>query len=189
MNRAVFLDRDGTVTVLGDYVYKISDFAFIDGSEQAVKLAKEAGFLVVIVTNQAGVGRGLYTEKDVKKFHDHLQNELEKTGTSVDAFYYSPYHPTHGIGDYLKDTECRKPKPGMMLQAAKDFDIDLKKSYMIGDNIGDVQAGLNAGCRPILVRTGYGIDHESRLDELTEPPAGVYDDLLEAVKTIVNGDV
>ena len=132
----------------------------------------------------------VYAKDDVKIFHEHLQKELEKTGTSVDAFYYSPFHPTKGLGDYLKDSECRKPKPGMLLQGAKDLDIELEKSYMIGDNLGDVQAGINAGCRSIMVRTGYGIDHQNRLDELTGgEAAGVCDNLLDAVKKIIDGEL
>ncbi len=185
MKRAVFIDRDGTFNVLGNYINKVEDFDLIPGADKAVKLARDAGFLVIIVTNQAGVARGYYTEEDVVVFHKNIQEVLEKFGTKIDAFYYCPYHPTKGIGKYLKDDDCRKPKPGMLLTAAKEHNIDLENSYMIGDNIGDVQAGQAAGCKSIMVRTGYGNEHQFKLDELEKPLDQVCEDLISAVEWIL----
>jgi len=185
MNKALFIDRDGTFNVVGDYIYKIEDFELIPGSDEAVKLAHEAGFLVIVVTNQAGVGRGYYTEDDVQKFHQHIQDFLGEKGEKIDAFYFCPFHPTKGIGEYLTDAHSRKPKPGMLLEGAKDHDIDLAQSYMVGDNIGDIQAGNAAGVRTVMVRTGYGTEHQARLSDLDVQPIAVCDNLLEAVKTIL----
>lgn len=185
MRRAVFIDRDGTFNVLGNYINKVEDLDLIPGSDKAVKLARDAGFLVIVVTNQAGVARGYYSEEDVAIFHQNIQDVLARFGTKIDAFYYCPYHPIHGKGKYLKDDECRKPKPGMLLQAAKEHGIDLENSYMIGDNIGDIQAGQAAGCRTIMVRTGYGNEHQFKLDELEEHVAAVTEDLLSAVEWIL----
>lgn len=155
--RAVFLDRDGTINVEKDYLYRIEDFEFIPGAPEAIKRLKDAGFLVIVVTNQSGVARGYYTLEDVNRLHDHIQNELEKIGTSIDAFYVCPHHPTEGIGDYSRECDCRKGNPGMLLQAAKDFDIDLARSIMVGDKLADVEAGRRSGCVPYLVLTGYGM--------------------------------
>ena len=185
MNRAIFIDRDGTFNIVGDYIHKVEDFVLIPGSDEAVKLAHEAGFLVIVVTNQAGVGRGYYCEEDVKIFHEHIQKVLGEKGEKIDAFYYCPYHPTKGVGEYLKDADCRKPKPGMMLKAAEEHDIDLSASYLVGDNIGDIQAGQAAGCRCVMVRTGYGSEHQNRLGELEREPLAVCDNLLAAVKKIL----
>ena len=184
-NRAIFIDRDGTFNVVGDYIHKIEDFKLIPGSDEAVRLAHGAGFLVIMVTNQAGVGRGYYTEEDVKAFHRHIQGFLGEKGERIDAFYYCPYHPTKGVGEYLKDADCRKPKPGMLLEGAKDLDIDLSKSYMVGDTLGDIQAGNAAGCETIMVLTGYGKKEEGGLTDLDTQPIAICENLLEAVRTIL----
>ena len=153
---AVFLDRDGTINIEKEYLYKVEDFEFIPGAPEAICVLKEAGFLVVVVTNQSGVARGYYTLQDVHRLHEHMQEQLAIVGTEVDAFYICPHHPEKGNGEYLLDCDCRKGRPGMLLQAAEDFGIDLKRSFMVGDKIADIQAAEGAGCKPILVLTGYG---------------------------------
>lgn len=179
MKRAVFLDRDGTVNVEKEYLYQIQDFEFVPGAVDAIRILNEAGFFVVVVTNQSGVARGYYTEEDIELLHRHIASELEKSGARVDAWLYCPHHPD-GRGSYALPCDCRKPMPGMLKEAARRFDIDLGDSVMIGDKLADVGAGMSAGCRTILVRTGYGADHEKLVSSATK----VYDNLLAAAKSL-----
>lgn len=158
--RAVFLDRDGTLNVEKNYLFRPEEFEFIPGAAQAVKRLKEAGFLVVVVTNQSGVARGYYGEADVERLHHHVQQLLAAFDTRIDAFYFCPHHPAGGVDRYRIDCDCRKGRPGMLLQAARDLRIDLARSYMIGDKAADIEAGEAAGCTPILVRTGHGAEME-----------------------------
>ncbi|HEY6838534.1 MAG TPA: D-glycero-beta-D-manno-heptose 1,7-bisphosphate 7-phosphatase [Geobacteraceae bacterium] len=182
--RAVFLDRDGTINEEREYLHRVDDFAFIPGVPEAIARLKRAGFVVVVVTNQSGIGRGYYDEAALCALHRHLDRELATFGAAVDAYYFCPHHPEHGVGEYQRECACRKPLPGMLLQAAADLDIDLTASYMIGDKLADVEAGLAAGCQPLLVRTGYGAADEGLL------PAGVacHDDLGAAVDAILAAD-
>lgn len=180
MKRAVFLDRDGTINIEKDYLYQIADFEFIPGAPEAVRLLNQAEIMVVVVTNQSGVARGYYTEGDVENLHRHIDRELELSGAHIDAWLYCPHHP-NGRGSYALPCDCRKPLPGMLHDAAERHDIDLDNSTMIGDKLADIEAGLAAGCRTILVRTGYGADEEQRIG----PQTDVCDDLLTAVKLLV----
>jgi D-glycero-D-manno-heptose 1,7-bisphosphate phosphatase len=184
-NRAVFLDRDGTINVERDYLHSTGEFAFIPGAPEAIGLLKSAGFLVIVVTNQSGIARGYFDESAVQRLHSHMDELLARHGTSVDAYYFCPHHPHHGIGGYRRDCDCRKPLPGMLVEAAGDFSIDLAASYVVGDKLADVAAGLAAGCRPLLVRTDYGAEESAAL------PPGVpcCDDLLDAAQRIVAGEV
>ncbi len=181
--KAVFLDRDGTINVEKDYLYLIEDCQLISNAAEAIRRFNAAGFLVIIVTNQSGIGRGYYDEEMLEQLHRHMEQELTKAGARVDAWYFCPHHPNHGIGSYRRECACRKPLPGMLLQAAADWSIDLGESFMIGDKLADVEAGLKAGCRPLLVRTGYGLAEEQAL------PEGVmaYDDILAASVAIISG--
>jgi D-glycero-D-manno-heptose 1,7-bisphosphate phosphatase len=179
MKRAVFIDRDGTINEEKEYLFRTDDFAFIPGAPQAIRLLNEAGFLVIVVTNQSGVARGYYTEEDVLLLHRHIAAQLEQCGARVDAWYYCPHHPA-GRGSYSLPCRCRKPLPGMLLEAAGRYDIDLESSIMIGDKLIDMEAGAAAGCRPILVRTGYGSAEEHRCGSGIE----VFDDLLVAAESL-----
>lgn len=173
------MDRDGTVNVEKEYLYRIEDFEFVAGAAEAVRLLNAAGFFVVVVTNQSGVARGYYAEEDVEILHRHIAIELEKSGARVDAWFYCPHHP-QGRGSYSLPCRCRKPLPGMLIEAARRYDIDLESSVMIGDKLADIEAGIAAGCRTILVRTGYGAEVEPRVPTGTE----VYDDLLAAARAL-----
>ena len=153
---AVFLDRDGTINEEKEYLWRIEDFAFIDGVPAAIRRLKEAGFRVIVVTNQSGVARGYYDLAAVDNLHRHLQAELARHGTAVDAFYVCPHHPDHGIGELRRDCDCRKGAPGLLLQAAAEHALDLSRSYMVGDKAADLEAGRRAGCTSLLVLTGYG---------------------------------
>ncbi|PLX75721.1 MAG: D-glycero-beta-D-manno-heptose-1,7-bisphosphate 7-phosphatase [Desulfuromonas sp.] len=166
--RAVFLDRDGTINIEKDYLYRIEDFQFIPGAPEAIRRFKEAGFLVIVVSNQSGVGRGYYSEDDVDRLHCHIQQELAAYGTCIDAFYFCPHHPQQGEGAYRIDCDCRKGEPGMLLQAAGEHGIDLAQSWMVGDKLADLEAGERAGCRTILVLTGYGERTRSKLGPQAE---------------------
>ncbi len=177
MKRAVFLDRDGTINVEKDYLYQIADFEFIAGAPEAIKILNQTGIMVIVVTNQSGVARGYYTEEDVEILHRHIAYELGRAGAYVDAWFYCPHHPS-GRGSYALPCNCRKPLPGMLKDASRRFNIDLQNSTMIGDKRADVGAGLAAGCRTILVRTGYGREEERYIS----PEATICDDLLSAVK-------
>lgn len=182
--RAVFLDRDGTINVEVQYLSQVEDFQFIPGVPWALKRLKDAGFLLVVVTNQSGIGRGLYDEAALESIHSHMHADLAKFGAAIDACYFCPHHPEHAIGDYHQECGCRKPLPGMLQQAAQDLDIDLAASFMIGDKLADVEAGIAAGCSSLLVLTGYGSVQAAGL------PAGVnsYPDLLSAAEAILAQD-
>jgi len=153
---AVFLDRDGTINAEKNYLHKIAEFEFIPGAPEAIKRLKDAGFLVIVVSNQAGVARGYFDEEAVRTLHRHIQSELAGYGTSIDAFYFCPHHPEEGVGPFRVSCDCRKGEPGMLLQAAEDYNIDLGKSFMVGDKLADIEAGKRAGCQSLLVLTGYG---------------------------------
>lgn len=154
--RAVFLDRDGTINVEREYLYRVEDFQFIEGAPYAIKRLRDAGYLVVVVTNQSGVARGYYTLDDVAALHRYIQQQLAEIGTAIDAFYTCPHHPSAGRGELRQACDCRKGSPGMLLQAAAELDIDLARSFMIGDKRVDIEAGRRAGCTPLMVLTGYG---------------------------------
>ena len=149
-NKAVFFDRDGTLNVNTDYLYKKENFIWMPDAVEAIKYANDKGYLVIVVTNQSGVARGYYTEEDIKILHHWMNSELKKKGAHIDAFYYCPYHTAGTIPEYTKDSEDRKPKPGMVLKAMADFDIDPQSSIMIGDKPLDVECAENAGIKGIL---------------------------------------
>lgn len=142
---ALFLDRDGVINEYRPYVHRIADFQFIDGIFDLVAAAGKAGYLTIVVTNQAGIGRGLYTEQDFWRLTDWMTARFADHGCRIDRVSFCPTHPQQGIGQYCVDSERRKPRPGMILEAAKDFAIDLGQSILIGDKASDIQAGLAAG--------------------------------------------
>ena len=156
MERVVFLDRDGTLNEEVCYLYRPEDLHILPGVGEALRMLKEAGYRLVVVTNQAGVARGYYTEEDVRRLHLHMNRLLERDGAGIDAFYYCPHHPVHGIGPYKIQCQCRKPGTGMFEMAGGRFDVDKAHSFMVGDKLLDVEAGKNYGLASILVGTGYG---------------------------------
>lgn len=183
MSPAAFLDRDGTINVEKDYLYRVEDFEFVPGAPEAIRLLNQAGYKVIVVTNQSGVARGYYSEEDVEALHRHIAAELERLGARVDAWMYCPHHPD-GRGSYSLPCNCRKPLPGMLREAASRFDVELERSVMIGDKVADVEAGLAAGCTPLLVRSGYGAKDEAKIST----DVAVYDDLLEAARALTRRD-
>jgi len=167
MNKAVFLDRDGTINVEKNYVHKIKDFEFLRGAVEGIKILNEHDFKVIVITNQSGIGRGYYEIKDVKKLHDFINVELNKHHAHIDAFYYCPHHPAEARGKYKITCKCRKPEAGLLEIAIKDFDLDRKKSFMVGDQKIDVEAGKKAGLITILLLTNTWDDTTISSDHTT----------------------
>ncbi len=145
MNRALFLDRDGVVNVEKNYVHRIKDFEFVEGIFELTMFLQSKGYLIFIITNQAGIARGYYTEEDFRILNDWMLNEFIKRGCNISKVYFCPHHPVYGLGKYKIDCECRKPKPGMILLAKDEFNIDLEQSILIGNSESDMEAGINAG--------------------------------------------
>jgi len=178
--KAVFLDRDGTINKEVDNLDDSNQLRLLSGVADAIKKLKKLGFLVVIVTNQPVVARGLLSEEEVDSIHELLIKRLRKKGANVDGIYYCPHHPEATLKEYRKKCKYRKPGAGMLLKAAKDFNIDLKRSFIVGDRTADILAGKRAGAKTILVNTGYGGEDKKYIVK----PEFVANNLLEAVKVI-----
>jgi D-glycero-D-manno-heptose 1,7-bisphosphate phosphatase len=151
---AIFLDRDGTINIEKNYLHLAKDWEWIPGAIDALIRLKAAGYLLIVISNQAGIARGYYHESTLHELHRWVNEQLAPVHAAIDAFYFCPHHP-----DFQKeDCDCRKPLPGLILRAAQEWNIDLPRSWMIGDKLSDVQAGFAAGCQNILVQTGYGAE-------------------------------
>ena len=156
---AVFLDRDGVINREGGYVHDVDEFDFIAGVFDACRVMSRAGYRLIVITNQAGIARGDYTEDDFLQLTRWMLDTFRQQGIEIDGVYYCPHHPLHGVGDYHRDCDCRKPAPGMILRAAKEHSLDLRRSILVGDKVTDIEAGRAAGvgcC--ILVLTGHLLD-------------------------------
>jgi D-glycero-D-manno-heptose 1,7-bisphosphate phosphatase len=187
--RAVFMDRDGTISEEVGYVNHPTRYRVFPYSAEAVRLLNEAGWLAILVTNQAGVARGYFTEDLIGEVHGRLERELERGGARLDALYYCAHHPTVGEIPYRFDCDCRKPKPGLIKRAADKFEIDLKQSWMIGDRYSDIELARNAGTRAAFVLSGYGRgEWEYQRAAWKHEPELVAENLLEAVRKIVTSD-
>ena len=185
--RAVFIDRDGTLSEEVGYINHPSRFRLFSFAAEAIKHLHDNGWLAIVVTNQAGVARGYFSEDMVKTVHTHMLEELENAGAKLDAIYYCAHHPSIGEPPYRFDCDCRKPKPGLISQAARDFNIDVAKSWMIGDRYSDVELARNAQVNSMFVLSGYGRGAwEHQKDAWEEQPDLVAENLLEAVKMIVS---
>ena len=185
MRKAFFLDRDGVINVEVDYLHRPEDVILIEGLGEALGKIHAAGYLAVVVSNQSGVARGMYTMQDVKAVEERICELLRQSGCDVpDAFYYCPHHKKKGtVPELAVDCDCRKPKPGMFLQAARDWKIDPAQSFMIGDRMTDLQAGQAAGCAVnVLVLTGYGKNEQEAARAAGIPVA---ETLLDAVNYLL----
>ncbi len=159
---AVFLDRDGVINQDSGYVSCVDDFHFIDGTIEALQILKKKGYCLVVVTNQSGIARGYFTEEQFMSLTEWMDWSLADRDVDLDGIYFCPHHPTAGVGEYRQECNCRKPAPGMLLDAAKDLKIDLANSYMVGDKAGDLQAAKAAGVgHKVLVRTGKTVTEEA----------------------------
>ncbi len=182
MTRAVFLDRDGTIIEDVGYPHERSQIRFLPGAGEAIRQLNEYGFKVIIVTNQAGVARGYFSEEAVKEINKYIQDSLAEQGAVIDMVYYCPHHIDGVIEEYRKACYCRKPNPGMIEEAVRDFDIDIGSSFLIGDHLSDVEAGVRAGCGTVLL-----VREESHTSgkEAEVVPDHIAPDLSEAVKWVV----
>ena len=165
-DKAVFFDRDGVLNVDVDYLYKIEDLVWVDGAREALAYLSKLGYKICVVTNQSGVARGYYTIEDMNKLHAHMASELEKAGAKVEKFYYCPHHKEGKVAEYAIDCDCRKPKPGMLLRAFAENDLEKEACFLIGDSKRDVEAAEAADIKGYLFKGGS---------------------LLEFVKNIVEG--
>lgn len=195
----VFVDRDGTLIREAHYLHRLEDMEIFPCAAEAIRLLNRSGRLVVVVTNQSGVARGILSEGGVRCIHTALETQLADLGARIDGFYYCPHLPGAPVEEYNRECECRKPNPGMVFAAAKDLNIDLSRSYLVGDKQTDVDTARRAACGSILVRTGYGTGVAERLvkepetgtsgDSRTAPsamPDYIAEDLLDAARWIVS---
>lgn len=186
---AVFIDRDGTISEEVGYINHPSRFRVFPYAASAIKLLNDQGWLAIIITNQAGVARGYFSESMIETVHDNLRQELGDKGARVDAIYYCAHHPTVGEPPYRQECDCRKPKPGLITRAAKDLDVALEQSWMIGDRYGDVVLARNAGVRSAFVLSGYGRgEWENQRSVWKHQPDLVAENLLEAVEAIIRSE-
>ncbi len=186
MNKAIFLDRDGTINVEKHYLYKISDFEFLPGVVDALRKLQRAGYLLIIVTNQSGIGRGYYTESDFQKLNDWMVSTLKEQGVTIVDVYYCPHLPDAQVEEYRKECNCRKPKLGMYQQAILDYNIQIGQSYAIGDKIRDCAICESSPCK------GFLIGENEKPEVIANVKAGMMDrvcyanTLSEAADFIIN---
>lgn len=174
MNKAIFLDRDGTLDIDKGYTYKTGDLKFFPEVFKALNLLKK-DFKFIIITNQSGIGRGYYTEQDMHKFNKRLVSKLEKNGIKIEKTYFCPHKPE-------ENCDCRKPNIKFVKQAEKEFDINLKKSFVIGDHSSDIELGKRARCKTVYLLTGHGKKHK---EEIKVKPDFIANNLLEAAEWII----
>lgn len=159
LKQAVFLDRDGVINIDKGYVYRIEDLEWVPGATEAIRYFNEQHRLVIVITNQSGIARGLYSEEDMLSLHKYINEQLHKQDAHIDAFYYCPHH-IDGIYDkYSIDCDCRKPQPGMILKAMQEWQIDSKTAFMIGDKESDMKAAQAAGIRSYRFLSGNLYDY------------------------------
>lgn len=186
MKRAVFIDRDGTISEEVGYINHASRFKLFPYAADALRRLNENGWLAIITTNQAGVARGYFTEEMIASVHQRMTEGLEQEGAKLDAIYYCAHHPSLGEIPYRLDCDCRKPKPGLISRAALDFDIDLSESWMVGDRYSDIEVARNAGVKSAFVLSGYGRgEWEHQREAWQLQPDLVAENLLEAVEFIL----
>lgn len=179
--KAAFIDRDGVLNEERAFVHRIADFALLPGAVAALRLLKEAGYRLVVVTNQSGIARGLYSEADYLALTEHIRTQLAAAGAPLDAIEYCPHLPDAPVEQYRIECDCRKPKPGMLRRAIQALDIEPGASFLVGDRLSDIEAGRAAGIAScFLVRTGYPLP-----DEAVARADAVYDDLLACARSVV----
>jgi len=185
-NQAVFLDRDHTLIEDPGYLSDPSAVKLLPGVEVALKSLASAGYKLVVVTNQSAIARGLLTEEALARIHEELRRQLAEHGAHLDAIHYCPFHPEGTVEAYAKESDLRKPQPGMLLKAAEEMDIDLSASWMVGDSPRDIEAGQRAGCRTIRIRTRAAAGPEGAEDEDVQADFAVRN-LVDAAKVILRG--
>lgn len=184
--RAVFLDRDGTISEEIGYIRDLTKLSLIKNSAEAIRLFNQEGLKTLVVTNQSGVARGYYSEEYVKRTNQKLEKLLREEGANLEGIYYCPHHPTEGVGAYTVSCDCRKPGPGMFLKAELEHGVRLSQSFVVGDKLTDMEAAGRMGARAILVRSGYGQEELRRAQKSGDPHLDfVADDLLLAAQWII----
>lgn len=182
----VFLDRDGTVSEEVGYVNHLTRFRLLPGTIEAIKRFNQAGLKTILVTNQAGVARGYFKEELIWQVHEDLETQLKAAGAYLDGIYYCPHHPSAGVPPYRTQCECRKPKPGLLRQAAQAHDIDLTRSFMVGDKYTDMELAQVVGAKGVMVMTGYGLgEYEYQRASWPKLPDKLAAHLLEASEWIL----
>lgn len=185
-NIGVFLDRDGTVSEEVGYVNHLSRFQLFPFTAQAIKKLNQANLKAILITNQAGVARGYFTEDLIGHVHNKLEQTLARDQARLDGIYYCPHHPTAGKPPYRADCLCRKPNPGLIEQAAKDHNIDLSRSFMVGDKYTDISLAKRVGVKGVMVLTGYGLgEFEYQRQGWPAMPDHLAENLLDAVDWII----
>ncbi len=182
----VFLDRDGTINYDAGYVNDVDNFIIYPYTPQAVRMLNEAGYLVIVITNQSGLGRGFFNEDTLDEIHTYMVRALKQQGALIDGIYFCPHDPNAKIEKYKAVCTCRKPETGLIEMALKDFNIDKNRMYFVGDKHSDIMAGYKSGCKTIMVKTGYGkgdLIHKSSKWEVK--PDMIADTLLDAVRFIL----
>jgi D-glycero-D-manno-heptose 1,7-bisphosphate phosphatase len=184
---AVFIDRDGTISEEVGYVNHPSRFQLYPYSFEAIRLLNDENWLAIVITNQAGIARGYFSEDVVKQIHEQMMRKMDEARVRLDAIYYCAHHPTVGEPPYRLDCNCRKPKAGLIERAARDFEIDLPSSWMIGDRYSDIELARNAGLNSAFVLSGYGRgEWEYQRTGWQHQPDLVSENLLESVKQILD---
>lgn len=178
----VFLDRDGTMIVEKHFLARPEDVELLPTVGETIARMNSLGIPVAVVTNQAGIARGYFPESRIAEVHARLDELLAEFGARIDRYDFCPHHPVEGLGEYRLDCDCRKPKPGMLTRSAAALQIDLPRSLMVGDRLGDLQAGANAGCQSSLVQTGYGSSVALDFDPLAMRFLGVFPSLKASVE-------
>jgi D-glycero-D-manno-heptose 1,7-bisphosphate phosphatase len=187
-NKAVFLDRDNTLIHDPGFLSDPEAVRLLPGADMALKSLAQAGYKVVVVTNQSGVARGLLTEETLQRIHQEMQRQLEEKGARIDGTYYCPFHPEGTVEAYAKDSDLRKPAPGMLVKAAHDLDIDLPSSWMVGDSPRDIEAGQRAGCRTIRIRVPDAKPHPGHEEDEDVQADFTLRNLVEAARLILRED-
>ena len=162
-NKAVFLDRDGTIIEDTGYISSLQGVHFIPGSIEAIRQLNEAGYKVIVITNQSGIARNFFSEDMLQAIDKFIHKQVLIGGGHIDAFYYCPHHPEHGVYPYRRECDCRKPEPGLIKRGAREHHVDLNRSFMIGDHSCDIEAGQRAGLRTIFVTTGHGKKEQTKI--------------------------
>ena len=162
--RFIIFDRDGVINIEKSYLHRIKDFEYENGVIEGLKELKKLGYKFIIITNQAGIAKGYYTEEDYLKLEKFITDDLLSEGIIMEKTYYCPHHP-EGIGKYRKECTCRKPGKGNFLKAVDEFDIDIESSYMVGDRVTDLIPAEELGFKTVLVKTGYGIENVGKVKE------------------------
>jgi D-glycero-D-manno-heptose 1,7-bisphosphate phosphatase len=187
MRRAVFLDRDGVICTEEGYISDPRQLRLIPGAADAIRLFNQSGLAAVVITNQSGVARGFFTEETVAVLNRAMHERLEEQGARLDAVYYCPHHPEGAVERYRLVCDCRKPATGMLRQAADECNLEVMRSYLVGDKLSDIECAGRAGVKGIMVLTGYGAEECKRLDQTPAVhPAFVAADLREAAGWILN---